>query len=314
MTLLRRAQLYVPGSSSKFLHKSIGLKVDSLALDLEDSVTPSLKPAARENICQILNLPRTQSAQISELSVRINSVSSGLAEDDLSTVLSCNGAATNLDTLVIPKVNSAKDIVFVTDMIAHHLPTRDRPIKLIALIESARAIVDLSSICTAAKNLSGLTFAAEDFALDLGITRTPDLSEFLYARSAIVTAAKAFGLDSALDLVTTAYRGDKGTETLRKESENGKRLGFTGKQVIHPDQVDIVQQVFGPAEDEVEWAVKVCIADEKADKQGRGAWTLDGKMIDAPVAGKARAIVQLAGQCEYDINGLRDKHRHVEPE
>ena len=201
----------------------------------------------------------------------------------------------------------------------HALPERHGPgstsaIRLIALVESARAIMDLSSICKASPYLSGLIFAAEDFALDLGITRTPDLKEFLYARSAIATAARAHRLPSTIDLVTTDFRGEEGQRIVRAESEDGKRLGFNGKQCIHPSQVETVQEVFSPSRDEVDWAVRVVIADEKADAQGRGAWTLDGKMIDAPVVGKARALANRAEACGFDVEGVRAKWKDQQPE
>lgn len=221
---------------------------------------------------------------------------------------------------MIPKVNSASDLHFVTDVLRHALPARHSndpaasPVKLIALIESARAVMDLKTICAASPYLSGLIFAAEDFALDLSITRTPALKEFLYARSAIATAARAFNLPSTIDLVTTSFRGEEGVNTLRSESEDGKRMGFNGKQCIHPSQVDVVQDIFGPGKEEVEWAVRVVIADEKADKQGRGAWTLDGKMIDVPVVGKAKAVVKKAELCEYDVQSVREKWKGQEPE
>lgn len=174
--------------------------------------------------------------------------------------------------------------------------------------------MDLASICKASPYLSGLIFAAEDFALDLSITRTPDLKEFMYARSAIVTAARAHNLPSTIDLVTTSFRGEEGQQTLRAESENGKRMGFNGKQCIHPSQVDVVQEVFSPDQREVEWAVRVVVADEKADAQGRGAWTLDGKMIDVPVVGKAKALVQKARLCGYDVDKVREQCKDQEPE
>ena len=174
--------------------------------------------------------------------------------------------------------------------------------------------MDLKSICAASPYLSGLIFAAEDFALDLSITRTPALKEFLYARSAITTAARAFNLPSTIDLVTTNFRGDEGVKTLREESEDGRNMGFNGKQCIHPSQVEVVQEVFGPGVKEVEWAVRVVVADEKADGQGRGAWTLDGKMIDVPVVGKAKAVVKRAELCGYDVASVREKWKGQEPE
>lgn len=221
---------------------------------------------------------------------------------------------------MIPKVSSASDLTFVTDALHHLAPSRHsasadaNPIKLIALIESARAVMDLSSICAASPYLSGLIFAAEDFALDMSLTRTPSLSEFLYARSAIATAARAFSLPSTIDLVCTSYKGEEGLARLEEECRGGKTMGFNGKQCIHPSQVETVQRLFAPGEKEVEWAVRVVIADEKAAKAGKGAWTLDGAMIDTPVVGKATAIVSKAQGCGIDVDNLMDKWKDQEPE
>lgn len=212
----------------------------------------------------------------------------------------------------------------MTDVVKHALPSRHlsahdsastkNPINLLALIESAKALANLSSICKASPYLAGLIFAAEDFALDLSITRTPSLIEFLYARSAIVTACCAHELPSIIDLVCTSFRGENGLKTLEEECLGGKGLGFNGKQLIHPSQVETAQQAFAPSEDELAWAVRIVIADAKACHQGRGAWTLDGKMIDVPVVGKARSIVSRAESCGYDITAAKEKWKAQEPE
>lgn len=235
--------------------------------------------------------------------------------------------APNLDAIVIPKVNSAADLTFVTDVLRHVQPHRhplttstapssQTPIKLIALVESAKSIMNLESICKASPYLDGLIFAAEDFALDLSLTRTPSLSEFLYARSAIVTAARANNLPSAIDLVCTQFRGEEGMKTLREEAESGKRMGFNGKQCIHPTQVEVSHEVFAPSKSELEWAVRITIADEIAIQQGKGSWGLDGKMIDAPVVGKARGLVKRAEACEMQniLEELRTTHKDAKPE
>jgi citrate lyase subunit beta-like protein len=162
-----------------------------------------------------------------------------------------------------------------------------------------------------------LVFAAEDFALDLSLTRTPSLTEFLFARSAIATAARAHDLPSTIDLVCTAYKSDTSggpPAVLEEECRGGKGLGFNGKQCIHPTQVETVQRVFSPEADEVEWAVRVVIADEKAANAGRGAWSLDGKMIDVPVAEKAKAVVRRAEACGTDVAELQEKWKGQEPE
>ncbi|KAI4225721.1 MAG: hypothetical protein L6R36_003684 [Xanthoria steineri] len=315
-SVLRRALLYVPGSSQKMLDKSRGLSVDCIAYDLEDSVTATKKPEARSNIRHFL---QTRSAGVKENAVRINAVDSGLALDDLTEVLKSPG----LDTIIVPKANSPSDLFFVTDVIRHTLPERHTkdpskatapPINILALVESARAVTDISSICRASPYLSGLIFAAEDFALDLSLTRTPSLLEFLFARSAIATACRAYNLPSTIDLVCTSYRGVEGQQRLKEECIGGKGLGFNGKQCIHPGQVEVIQNAFAPSVEELQWAVRIATADQKADQQGRGAWTLDGQMIDAPVVGKARSIVRKAEACGLEVASVKEKWKDQEPE
>ncbi|KAL8774824.1 MAG: hypothetical protein Q9209_000763 [Squamulea sp. 1 TL-2023] len=298
------------------LDKSRSLDVDCVAYDLEDSVTLGKKPEARRNIRQFLQY---RSAGIKENAVRINAVQTGLALDDLTEVLK----APNLDAIVVPKVNSPSDLSFVTDVIRHTLPERHNedsskagtpPITILALVESAKAITDLGSICKASPYLSGLIFAAEDFALDLSLTRTPSLLEFLFARSAIATSCRAYNLTSIIDLVCTSYKGAEGQRTLEEECIGGKRLGFNGKQCIHPSQVDVVQKTFTPSGEELQWAVRISVANKKADQQGRGAWTLDGQMIDAPVVGKAQSIIKKAETCGLDVTSVTEKWKYQEPE
>ncbi|KAI1435290.1 Pyruvate/Phosphoenolpyruvate kinase-like domain-containing protein [Xylaria sp. CBS 124048] len=313
--ILRRALLYVPASSPKMITKSLGLRSDNVTYDLEDSVTPSAKPSARTALREHLTSLSARPSTIGELAVRINAVSTPFALDDLTAL----APQSIVDAVVVPKVNSASDLTFVTDALRHlapsrHAPDAKNPIKLIALIESARAVMDLHAICSASPYLSGLIFAAEDFALDMSLTRTPSLSEFLYARSAIATAARAAELPSTIDLVCTSYKGEAGLVRLEEECRGGKAMGFNGKQCIHPSQVETIQRLFAPSEKEVEWAVRVVIADEKAANAGRGAWTLDGAMIDAPVVGKAKAIVAKAKRCDLDVEGLVTKWKHQEPE
>lgn len=221
---------------------------------------------------------------------------------------------------MVPKVNSSSDLKWAADFINYKrtftFPEDSAPrrIKILALIESAKAIVNLREICQTVAQLDGLIFAAEDFALDLSLTRTPSLTEFLYARSAIATACRAHNLPSTIDLVCTSYKGEEGRRVMEEECLGGKGLGFNGKQCIHPDQVSIAQKAFAPSEEEVTWAVRIIVADAKADEQGRGAWTLDGQMIDAPVVGKARSLVSKARACGFDIIAMKEKWNGQEPE
>ena len=295
------------------------MHVDTVAYDLEDSVAPHMKAEARANLLPILSRPRPSS--IKETCVRINSVDTGLALQDLTSVLK----GEHLDAIMLPKCETAADLHFVTDVIRHMLPERHPangvqkegvkpPISIIALIESAKSVQNLAEICKASPYLSGLVFAAEDFAKDMSITRTPSLTEFLYARSAIATHARAAALPSTIDLVCTAYKGPHGLKTLEDECLNGKGLGFNGKQCIHPSQIEVCQRTFAPAQAEVEWSARVVIADEKASRAGRGAWTLEGNMIDVPVVKKARAVLARAELCEMDLDAVRDKWKDQEPE
>ncbi|KAB5530456.1 putative citrate lyase [Coniochaeta sp. 2T2.1] len=312
-SVLRRALLYVPSSSQKMLRKSLTLTSDNITYDLEDSVTSQLKADARSALKQHLSQLPSRPDSIGELAVRINAMNTREAEDDLKHL----SAVSQLDTIVIPKVNSRNDLLTAVDIIKqtrHTSGTTSAPPKMIALIESARAIMDLREICTATPLLDGLVFAAEDFALDMSLTRTPSLSEFSYARSAVATAAKAYELTSAIDLVCTSFVGEEGARKLEEECKNGRGMGFNGKQCIHPSQIETVQRIFGPDEEEVEWAVRVVVADEKAEKAGKGAWKMDGKMIDAPVSGKARAVVAKAERCGFDVQKLREKWQGQEPE
>lgn len=308
------------------LDKSFAMHADNITYDLEDSVAPHMKSEARSNLRSILSKPKPPG--VKELCVRINSVDTGLALADLTEVLQADA----LDAIMLPKTESAADLHFVTDVIRHLSPARHaagsatpkagqvwghahrEPVRIIALIESARAIQNLAEICSASPYLSGLVFAAEDFAKDMSLTRTPSLTEFLYARSAIATAARAALLPSTIDLVCTSYKGDAGLKTLEDECLNGKGMGFNGKQCIHPSQIAVCHKAFSPGEQEVEWAARVAIADEKASKAGRGAWTLDGKMIDVPVVKKALAVLKHAEVCDIDVHAVREKWKDQEPE
>ncbi|KAL2211019.1 citrate lyase subunit beta [Sarocladium strictum] len=303
--VLRRSLLYVPGSSPRFLEKSTTSSADCIIYDLEDSVTPANKPSARHLVRTALDksLPSAK-----EHGVRINSIPSNLALLDLQTIL----PSPALTTLVLPKCDTAGDLTFLRDAIAHLRPSSLPPVSVIALIESAKALANLHDICKAAPALlSGLAFAAEDFNADMRITRTPSMTEMLFARSSIVAAARAYNLSSILDLVATSFKDEK---QLRQEVQDGKNMGFTGKQCIHPGQVDAVNEAFAPSWREVEWAVRVGIAQKKADEEGRGAWTLDGKMIDRPVVQRAANIVHMAKLCGLDVTDLERKHASQGPE
>ncbi|KAI5918512.1 beta subunit of citrate lyase [Camillea tinctor] len=309
--ILRRSLLYVPSSSPRMLAKSLTLTTDNLTYDLEDSVTPSLKAPSRAALLTHLTSLPSRPPGVHDVAVRINGAQTPWHADDVAVLAGCP----RVDTIVIPKVQRGKDVNAVARAISSARPASLPPVSLLALIESAHAVTKLGGICKAAPGqLSGLVFAAEDYALDVGVRRTGSLREMLYARSAVVTSARAAGLPCVIDLVCTAYQGEEGVRRLEEECRDGRDLGFNGKQCIHPSQVDTVQRMFAPDEGEVDWAVRVVVANEKAKRAGKGAWTLDGHMIDAPVVGKAGAIIRRASACGMDTQALREKWKNQEPE
>lgn len=151
--------------------------------------------------------------------------------------------------------------------------------------------------------MDGLIFAAEDYAADVGLQRSPSLTEMLLARQMLATAAAAFDL-SAIDLVCTDYTN---SERLKWECDDGAALGMTGKQLIHPLQVELCQKAFSPAEDKVRWAVQIIAKNEEASAQGMGAFSFEGKMIDAPVVLLAKSILKQAEAADFDLQELRSK-------
>ncbi|KAI7889962.1 Pyruvate/Phosphoenolpyruvate kinase-like domain-containing protein [Mucor mucedo] len=222
-----------------------------------------------------------------EKAVRINAVGSGHELDDLNVIL----LSKRLQAIVIPKVQSAKDIQFVSRMIdSVAIESQRERIRLIASIESALGMMNIKEIVTADPRLDALIFAAEDYCADLGLVRSKSRREMLFARQLIVNAAAAYGLQ-AIDLVCVDFQDD---EILAEECKEGKQFGFAGKQAIHPGQIDIIQKAFLPDPKDLERAIRVVQGYEANAQKGVGAFNLDGKMIDMPVVRWAEKVVSRA--------------------
>jgi len=278
----RRALLYVPGSDMHKIEKAAALDVDGVILDLEDGVAANRKDDARTIIAQALvslNFGRP------ERLVRINPFYSGRAQADLAAVL-----AGKPDTIVVPKVDSPGILAEVDTIITHAEEAAGiayGSIEVIAVIESAKAFVNLNAICDTSPRLTGLVFGAEDLTADAGMTRTPAGTELLYARSALALHAAAFSLQ-AIDMVQTNFTD---IERLTVEARQAADLGYAGKQVIHPVQIEPVQRVFTPDEATIEHAQRVIAGAAEAAEGGRGAFSLDGEMVDLPVIKRAQTIL-----------------------
>jgi len=277
----RRALFNVPGSEDRKILASLRTNADSIVFDLEDGVAFNRKKEARE---KVFNALEKYDLGNREKAVRINCVSSGLAEEDLKSVL----PSSKLEALVVTKVNSENDIHFVCDMIDHLAPENVRKnIRLIACVESAKSLINLKSICTSDPRVDALVFASEDYCADTGMIRTRSRKELMYAREALVAHAHAFNLQ-AIDLVCQDYKDD---DILREECQEGREFGFTGKQAIHPRQIDIIQEMFSPSPKDLEYARRILDGYKKHTSKGIGAFVLDGKMIDQPVVKWAEKLI-----------------------
>ena len=281
----RRGLLYMPGDDLHKIQKAITLGVDTICMDIEDGVALNRKQAARDTIVDAL---QTLDFGKSERLVRINPVGSGLENDDLQSVLPYRP-----DGIVIPKVQEGDQVRWVSEKISEFERKhawQAGGIILLALVESARAIVNLAEIASASFRLQGLIFGAEDLAGDIGAVRTRPGWEVFYARSAAVTYAAASGLQ-AIDMVFLDFKDEQG---LRAESIQGVQMGYSGKQLIHPNQVAPVQEVFSPSDEAITQALRVLEAAAQQQKVGKGAFALDGKMVDAPVVKTAEWVLARA--------------------
>ena len=243
----RRAILYMPGDDPHKIQKATQLGVDCVCMDMEDGVAVNRKTAARLTISHSL---KELDFGRSERLVRINAVGSGLEQDDLLAVLDDRP-----DGIVVPKVESADQVRWVGDQISK-AGFAKAEMGLIVIVESALGIIKLAEIASQDERLQAIIFGAEDLAGDLGAVRTREGWEVFYARSAVVTHAAAFGLQ-AIDQVYVNFRDTAG---LTQEAKTGVQMGFAGKQIIHPNQVDPVQEAFTPSDSEIEHALQLVSA------------------------------------------------------
>lgn len=281
----RRALLYMPGDEIRKIRKATTLGVDCICMDMEDGVAVNRKVVARETISSAL---QTLDFGQSERLARINPCGSGLENDDLQSVLPHRP-----DGIVIPKVDSAEHLSWAHEQISSFETDQGWPegsIILIAIIETAHGIINLPKIAQATPRLKALIFGAEDLAGDIGAQRTREGWEVFYARSAVVTHAAAYDLQ-AIDMV---YIDLRDLEGLRREAQQGAQMGFAGKQIIHPNQVEPVQQAFTPDDEYIARALHILEAYASHQEAGLGAFALDGKMIDAPIVKAAERIIARA--------------------
>jgi len=280
----RRALLYTPGDDWKKITKALTLGVDCICMDMEDGVALKQKTKARTTVSKALS---ELDFGTTEKLARINAIGSGLEQDDIQAVLPYFP-----DGIVIPKVESYEQIQWGSEIIqSAELGNgcSSSSIRILVGVETARGILSLKEIASHPR-LDGIIFGGEDFAASIGAARTDSSIELLYARQAVVTACAAYGLQ-AIDIVTIDF---KDIERVRREAEFGALLGFSGKQVVHPNQVAPVQAAFTPSDESIAYAKSLVEAFESHQQEGRGAFALDGKMIDMPLLKNAQKVLERA--------------------
>ncbi len=281
------ALLFMPGDSLHKIAKAATLPVHTIIMDLEDGVALNRKDAARVVIVDVL---RTLDFGERQRLVRINPVGSGLESADLTAAL-----AGRPDGLVLPKVESAQQVQWVSKVIAQEEEAQGWPpgsVRLLTIIETALGVMQVREIAQADERNDALLFGAEDLAGDIGATRTAQGWEVFYARSAVVTAAAAYRRQ-ALDAVFTALDDAEG---LRRDCEWGRTLGYTGKMAIHPRQVEIIETIFTPTAEATAQAQRLIEAHAQRQATGTGAFSFEGRMVDMPMIRAAEHILARAAR------------------
>ena len=280
----RRSVLYMPGSNARALEKAKSIPADALILDLEDAVAPEAKETARAQVCAAV---KAGGYGHRELVIRVNALDTPWGQADLEAA-----AAAAPDAVLLPKPGTGADIVRATEALARAgAPDKTR---LWAMIETPLAILNVADIASASQRqgarlacfVLGLNDLVKETRADLSINRRPAL----YWLSAALTAARAYGLD-ALDGVYNNFRDAEG---YKRECVHGRRLGFDGKTLIHPDQIAAANEVFAPPEAEVAWAKKIIAAFELPESRGKGVITVEGRMVELLHAETARRTVAIA--------------------
>lgn len=282
---LRRSMLFVPGSNAAMLSNSFIYKPDSIMFDLEDAVALKEKDSARLLVAHALQHPLYQEI---ETVVRVNPLDSEFGLLDLNAVVRAG-----VDVVRMPKTETAQDVVDMDNAITNIEKACGREVgstKILAAIESPLGITQANQIATASKRLIGIALGAEDYVRNLKTERSPEGIELLFARCSILQAARAAGIQ-AFD---TVYSNANNEEGFLKEAALIKQLGFDGKSLINPRQIELLHNLFAPTQKDVEQAKRIIEAAEEAEKQGSGVVSLNGKMIDAPIIERAKLVLERA--------------------
>ena len=282
---MRRSMLFLPGNTPNMLINGNCLGSDAVIFDLEDAVSPAEKDAAR---ILVRNTMRYMDFRGCEIIVRINSIDTAFWKKDIDEILPQKPGL-----ILLPKTGSAQDVLeadaYITQ-VEEKLGFEKNTVGLMPLIETAMGVENAFSIASATKRVKALFLGAEDLTADLQCKRTKEGREIEYARTRLVVAARAAGVD-VYDTPFTDVNDDEG---IVKDAQLAKALGFTGKASISPRHVEVINSVFSPTQKDVDYAYEVMEAIALAEQQGKGAIALHGKMIDAPIVNRAKQTIAMA--------------------
>ncbi|VDM63222.1 unnamed protein product [Angiostrongylus costaricensis] len=305
----RRSLLYVPTSSQKMLDKVPNIQADCVVLELEDGVALTSKALARRQAVDALDKLLRQQLHCFELGLRVNSVSSGLMDDDVKEVCKAESLP---QAFMVPKVDTPEDVATIYDIFrSNYTPKRvtDTSTRLVIWIESARALLDMPRILSSTLNLhknsgffklDAVVFGSDDYCADIGATRSSEGKEVMYARQRFVACCKAFQLQA----IDSVFIDIKDMDGLRRQCIEGHSWGFTGKQSIHPTQVPVIQEAFLPSSDKVEWATELAHAFSQHQIEGKGAFQFRGQMVDRPLLLQAMNVIQLVERVGVEIRSV----------
>jgi citrate lyase subunit beta/citryl-CoA lyase len=279
---LRRSRLYLPGNEPKYFVNAGLHNPDGVILDLEDSVSPIQKDAAQ---LLVRNALRSVDFYGGERMVRINQIPKGL--DDLKFIV-----PHNVHVILIPKCETAEQVIEIEKEVDRlkQLHKIKNNIYFMPIIESAKGVIKSFEIASASKNNCALAVGLEDYTADIGTQRTDAGKESFFARSMVVNAARAAGIQA----IDTVYSDVFNMGGLRDSVFEAKSLGFEGKGCIHPRQIKVVHESYDPTKEEIEKAKKIVLAFEDAEKKGLGVVSVGSKMIDPPVVKRAQKTIDLA--------------------
>ena len=272
---MRRSLLFIPGNNPAMLQNADVFESDAVIIDLEDAVSISEKDSARNLVKHFLSTFRLPN----EVVIRINGMDTDFYCDDLDAVV-CE----NIDTIMLPKANQ-QDLIKLDELLTKLESSRKltKKIGVIPIIELAMSILDIRQIASSPR-VNGLLLGAEDLTSDLEVMRTLASDEIFYARSMMAITCCAYQIDG----IDTPFTDVNNEEGLVNDAKKARGLGLNAKACIHPNQIEVVNKVFSPSKENIEYSLRVLKAYEQAEKEGKGVFSLDGKMVDKPIIERAQ--------------------------